>query len=219
MARDFSAPPRRQLNGIFWAHAASQSVPNSYGPYGGPWIMAPLRERFCLTEGGEYDAGAAIGVLFRRGGPSTVARLVVAVIVNTINRFSNRWFAHIGQKVLELLPSFADSNAAAAVSAPVSVLWVGASVAHASPARINASSIHAVLDRPMPNPIVPANESPRFAFDVASGWLRIWRNWRRLSAAALTQFDRVRISHLIPRTRLTVVRGPLLLEQLRASSF
>lgn len=59
---------------------------------------------------GEF-CSALVARLFRWRGPTTILWAIVAVRVNTINSHSFRSFAHIGNKIVEVLPSIVDRDA------------------------------------------------------------------------------------------------------------
>jgi hypothetical protein len=73
------------------------------------------------------------GLLFP-SGPTAVVRLVVAVIVNALKRFTDRAFSHVGNEVCKRFgPSIADLYTSAAVSMKVRRLLVSASHLHCHP--------------------------------------------------------------------------------------
>src|ERR1700683_337350 len=74
--------------------------------------------------GSAGSARAPILGLFLRRRPPTVARFVVAVVVDALDAVSIRPLAHVGEEVLEDLPALADGDAGAAVMLVVRCPWV-----------------------------------------------------------------------------------------------
>lgn len=68
-------------------------------------------------------------------GPATVARFIVAVVVDPVDGMCRRWFRpEVNNKILEThQPPLADSNATAAVSRIFMVVGVKASLPHSAP--------------------------------------------------------------------------------------
>ena len=89
-------------------------------------------------------SGAFISSLFYRSSPATISRLVVAVVVDTINALSGWSFSHIGKKVFKFVPSLANCNSTASVVLPVGRVGVGASAPNVLP-----SSVHNGIRRPL----------------------------------------------------------------------
>lgn len=81
--------------------------------------------------------------LFSTCSPSAIARLIVAVIVDTIQCQFWWAFAHVGQKVLKRTPSFADRNASTAIVEIKSVAEIIATLKHGPPRLISAASFTA----------------------------------------------------------------------------
>jgi hypothetical protein len=78
-----------------------------------------------------------IFILFTQRSPTTIARLVITVVVNTVNRPPFGFFAHIGKKVFKSVPSFANLNAAFTVMAISGMTRISASIKHRAPYSIN----------------------------------------------------------------------------------
>ena len=81
---------------------------------------------------------ALIARLFRNRCPAAIARLIVTVIVDTVNRMLRaRARPHVGKEgLVGISPPLADGNAAAAVPMPVMAFGVGATVDHVAPSLI-----------------------------------------------------------------------------------
>ena len=65
--------------------------------------------------------------------PNTISGFVSFLVVHSFNGKFKRFFSHIGEKVSEVMPSFANCNSASAVPFPLSAFWIGASLKHVSP--------------------------------------------------------------------------------------
>lgn len=76
-----------------------------------------------------------VGTLLLHGGPSTIPRLVVAIVVNSVQR-KPVGLAHVLTEVLKSNPSFpafTNHNSAPTVVLPSRMLLVGTSLIHARP--------------------------------------------------------------------------------------
>ena len=82
-----------------------------------------------------FGSWSAIARLFGAGCPSHVARFVIAVVVDPINRQFRRWpAAHITKELRKTgTPFRADRDPAAAVIPERPVFWIVASAQHARP--------------------------------------------------------------------------------------
>lgn len=90
---------------------------------------------------------APVPRLFTFCGPATILRLVVAAVVDAIDRVAGRWTpAHVGNEVLVVEPAVAYGNTAPAIVGIPLVSRVGAALQHATP--------RAIFGRPCP--VVPA---------------------------------------------------------------
>lgn len=100
--------------------------------------MAPLRGSRCTTIRG----------LLGGGRPAAVTRLVVAVVVNTVDRASAWTFSHIRQEVQEVgAPAIADRDSSSTVVAVRSVSTVVAPAVHRAPGGVGTRLRPAVLVR------------------------------------------------------------------------
>lgn len=95
-------------------------------------------------------------LLFRRG-PSAIARLVVAVAIDTVNRVPwRRAVAHVVDECFKAAePSVTDANAAATVSVVARVLRMAASALHALPDAILRRIGHAMCAGAFPALLFP----------------------------------------------------------------
>lgn len=75
--------------------------------------------------------------IFFQGYPAAVPRLVIAIIVDPINREAGTWFwSHIGEKILEAVPANTYSNPAPAVPLPAFKLGIATAHDHGTPTMI-----------------------------------------------------------------------------------
>jgi len=114
-----------------FAHAVGQRVQRN-ASFSGPFAETLASAVQCQELG-----APRIARLFVSWHPSTVARLVIAVVVDTLNRMTVRARIHVGLEVLEVLPSFADRNSSTSVVVELWMWLVGASTAHVFPSVIN----------------------------------------------------------------------------------
>lgn len=79
-------------------------------------------------------------------GPSTVVRLVVAVVVDTIKRIPFRSFSHVLIKIFKRFkPAFANLNSTPSIVLVITVSWICTALFHASPNLILANMVQSVL--------------------------------------------------------------------------
>lgn len=78
----------------------------------------------------------AIVGLLPRGCPPAITGLIVAIIVDSVNRQARWRFTHVSKEVLESPPAFADCDAPTPVVAVMFIVWVRATMNHACPRRI-----------------------------------------------------------------------------------
>lgn len=83
------------------------------------------------------------GLLFPRG-PFAIGRAISFAIVNSIKCFASRSNAHIGKEVLEPLPSFANGYPTATIVFVFMIIFVVASIYHASPRIVLSAFFHAM---------------------------------------------------------------------------
>src|SRR6185437_14179024 len=67
-----------------------------------------------------------------------IARFVVAVDIDAVERPKRRRVAHVGDEILEAEPAFADANAASAVPNKGRIIWIETPLKHIAPAPIDA---------------------------------------------------------------------------------
>lgn len=99
--------------------------------------FAPLSRAQCYAVVCEQDVTRVVAALLLKGGPSAVLWAIVAVLINAVDgMLGRRATAHVGQKVVERLPSVADTNASETVVLGVSLVCSAASLSHVFPAQV-----------------------------------------------------------------------------------
>jgi len=86
-----------------------------------------------------------IALLLRSRGPAAVARFVIAVVVDAVNRQSWRAIAHVVAEVFKARPPFADGDPAATVERKVNSVRIQAAFFHCYPGSICRRRDAAVL--------------------------------------------------------------------------
>lgn len=81
----------------------------------------------------DADSYAAIELVFSTGGPSTVSRLVVAVIVDSVDYSALRAWPHIGKPQPETIPAVANGDPATSIVFPLLEATVEAPRSHRFP--------------------------------------------------------------------------------------
>ena len=113
-----------------------------YSPHDGPVLdaspTAHLFDSYGLIAISGVDAVAAVAVLLFPGRPTTVARLIVAAVVYSLQHASRRSWAHVQEKVFGRLPALTDAYATRAVVGESLVIRVAASRDHICPHPIKA---------------------------------------------------------------------------------
>lgn len=110
--------------------------------------LNPLSDRARLVLKSKQPTCSAVAGLLGSCNPAAVLRLIVAVIVDTLNRmFRRRTLTHVGQKAFKFTPSFTNLNSALSVGLEVRRIGVSTSINHQSPNAINRRSAVAVRSR------------------------------------------------------------------------
>lgn len=122
---------RRRADCALWSPAPPEPSANNVAV--GSYLARPLRMSHGSTERSNCSIAAAIILLLLHGGPPTVARFVVAVVVDAIYRHMRRSLAHVEQEVLKLLPSLANCNTSPTVQSEYASFRVFASAMHFDP--------------------------------------------------------------------------------------
>ena len=99
----------------------------------------PVGENQSVSAKLDKHVSSLISGLFGRGGPATVFRGIISIVVSPVNRMSRSWSApHVCNEVFILHPSVADRNSASSVIAVWGsfVCWLEATAFHCNPATI-----------------------------------------------------------------------------------
>lgn len=100
-------------------------------------IFGPLCKCFGFSVQGKQDVVAFVASLLTCSRPPAITGLIVAVVVWETVYGRSAWFiAHIGKKIGKSKPPFANTDATSAVIGISLVIWIGASLNHASPTDI-----------------------------------------------------------------------------------
>lgn len=120
---------------------------------------------------------AAIRHLFFLSGPSNIARLIVAVIIDAINRVRWGWLgSNVRQERFERrLPFVAHSDASSAVVRPLVRPWIQASRLNRRPSDI-FSTLPGLSRSVTVSPVVPSGYSCLSHWRRASLAVRLWRD-------------------------------------------
>lgn len=147
-----------------------------------PVLPCPLRSGLALIN----LASAGVALLFLRGGPPAVARLVVAVVVYAVKRVFRRWSApHVCEEILKDMPPLTDFDPTTAITSIPTSFWVAASLAHRGPSHPLLAGPQA-MSRFEATAVGEAAATPALA--VAK---RIATDFSRLAAGAATHEPRV----------------------------
>ena len=103
--------------------------------FGHTKTLCPLRYRKGFPLVGESSVGASIVGLFRRCGPPTIARFIIAVGVDAVKRVRGTWpWPHVIIESLEgIAPPLAHGDTPAAIVFVAVTRWVGTPLNHVSP--------------------------------------------------------------------------------------
>lgn len=99
-------------------------------------FYGPLRNRQRPATESQNSVAAPVVVLFENSCPSAVLGQIPNVVVDSVKRHAVRPFAHIGEKILEDHPSFANRNASATVVFKIGVPRVKTPFLHRRPSLI-----------------------------------------------------------------------------------
>ena len=109
-------------------------------------FTCPISQRFRFAAPRDQDRIAVIVGLLNRCRPTNIARLVIPVVVDAIDRvFTARPRSHISQEVHEVVaPRRGHLDAAAAIVLPRRIVWITAALFCVMPSSIYGSAAHAV---------------------------------------------------------------------------
>lgn len=95
--------------------------------------FAPLDLRSSDSVDREQTVTAHVPTVLSLWNPSAITRLIVAVVINTIQRQPIRRFAHILKKVVEVQPTLAHGDTSSSVEIEVHILRTVATLQHVFP--------------------------------------------------------------------------------------
>jgi hypothetical protein len=108
-------------------------------------LHGPLSNRKGFALVGQKGAGSAVVGLLSFSGPAAVSRFVVAAIITAFNRIAVRCRAHIFEKIPEVIPPCADSDAARPVIGERLISRIITPRPHPSPDAVRSSAVHSML--------------------------------------------------------------------------
>lgn len=95
--------------------------------------LLPFNKRAGCSVKRQPHIVASVAMLLSVCRPAAVAWLVIAIVVDAVNRFSCRALAHVGKEVLKFQPPPAHFDAACTVATETSRLWILTPLQHAGP--------------------------------------------------------------------------------------
>ena len=87
----------------------------------------------------------AIRCLLSARRPAAIAGLVVAVVIDAVERHVCGTLAHVSEEVLKEKPSLADTDAPASIARPLGHGFIAAASAHSAPTLVSGGASGAVL--------------------------------------------------------------------------
>lgn len=97
-------------------------------------------------------SGPPVECLLELCSPSTISRFVIAVIVDPINGMLPCWaLAHVGEKVREFIPSFANLDAARSIPKIFGMVRIFTTLTHRVPSMVNRRSRFAMGQPSIPH--------------------------------------------------------------------
>ncbi len=114
-------------------------------------VLTPLHNGFGESESSQIRVVSLISRLLFLCCPVAVFRRIRAVVIAPINRVLQCWgLTHVGKKVLERVPSFADEYAASSVVRVIDAGFVGATLHHQSPSVVFLGDFLAIRPHRLP---------------------------------------------------------------------
>lgn len=134
---------KRLANGFLFAPSRLQAFGDYIRRSTKPQTPLAARESFSIKRDGLVPS--LIAALNRSCCPSTIARLVVPVDVDSVYGSSVRALTHVSNKVLKLSPRFTYGNTSPAVVCKTRVVAIKASLNHRHPTVVGGCSKHSML--------------------------------------------------------------------------
>ena len=129
------------------------------GPLRNPKVVAQIGKAPSKTQNCVFCVHSGVSILLRACRPSTISRLIVAIIVDPVYRKTWRALSHIRKEIFKLLPPLTYSDSSACV------IWMipdSTSSLHVGP-RSKCSRAASVPSRSVSHEISPSNISPQAA--------------------------------------------------------
>lgn len=137
------AKQNRSIESLFHRPAAHQSRVQCTWEHSG--FMRPISYAQGSSAVRDKFGHGRIVSLFCACRPMTIAWLIVAIVIDSVNHMFRRWTrSHVFKEVLKCLPSRADSYATPAVSVVADGVFVRAAFQHSLPDAMFRSVMHAV---------------------------------------------------------------------------
>ncbi len=120
----------------FWRPSSAQPAKDT--PEFNAKASRPLFSSQCFPECRYGLSGSPVHGLLLAGSPSAVSRLIVAVVVDALNRvIPRRSIAHVSEEGMEVdAPSLTHLNAAASITMETRYFGIVAALFHAAPCRV-----------------------------------------------------------------------------------
>lgn len=166
-----------------------------------PKLFGPLHDGLGASFMGNINISPRVVALHCWTRPTTVTRLVIAVVVNAIKTCVFRRHPHVGQEVSEIAPSRAYGNTAPAIVSKAFRFWSVASVFHRRPCVIGFGSGVAMDVRSM-----SGDKPHRLPWYVAPLLVDFCSKRRALTAPTLAKLGRILASHVMC-SLMALVRG------------
>jgi hypothetical protein len=113
-----------------------------------PQFSGPLRDTAGYAINGYIPVGPSVFCLFASTRPYAVIRRVAAHIILSLQRFTDRCFAHVLKKVFKVHPASTNGNSSAAIIRIAAVIRNKAARLHIDPPSVGASPNLPVLPEP-----------------------------------------------------------------------
>lgn len=126
----------RYSKGFFFGPTCSQSSSDCMVAFK-IQLSAPLNFCHCDTFISKMFTVSPIRLLLMACSPSAIFRIVISVIINAVKRvFICRTWSHVGNKIVEQKPSFANRNPSTSVMTKEFYIRISAASFHCAPSKI-----------------------------------------------------------------------------------
>jgi hypothetical protein len=124
-------------NCLLRVHSAPNTIAKRSSRHSAARITAPCTERASLFKGGQHDGSRCPSRILTDRNPATVPRLIVAIVIDAVNRKSLAWSISRGLRpsfeAEKVIPVLVDGNPPSSIAEKGSVSFVCASVSHGYP--------------------------------------------------------------------------------------